>query len=150
MDTMNQDTDLFFQYLREADWHTRYPSRRPEQALFEFITQNQQPIYLGRLVREHGSMQIGLLPHLYPMDATVHPENEPQMAPLFAGAGFELVPPHVLGAIINSRWRECPGNERVYAQLGTVMVRYNRSANWYRTNFVFAAEINEYGRAELL
>lgn len=143
---------LFFQYLREANWHTMQfnPAERPEQALFEFIAQDQLPIYLGLLVPKHGSMQIGLLTHPSPMNATVHPQDEPQMREMFAYQRLGLAPSHFLGAIINSRGRDCPGNKRIYTQLGTVMVRSDSFMTWSRTNFVFAAELDEHGRAALL
>lgn len=148
-----ESTHLFFKHLRRADWRARHrynPTDRPEQALFDFIIQNELPIYLGLLTPEHSSMQIGLFPHLSPMNATVFPENEQRMADFFAEGEFELVPSHVLGAIINSRGRECPGNQRMYAQLGTVLVRPHSLTKWSRTDFVFAAEIDEHGKAALL
>lgn len=145
-----ESSQLFFKYLRRAEWHARHqynPTDRPQHALFEFIVQNQVSIYLGLLGPEHGSMQIGLLPHVSPMNATVFPEDEQRMTAWFAAGGCVLLPSHILGATIDSRRRMCEGNHRVYTQLGTVMVRPNSLTTWSKTNFVFAAEINEDGKA---
>lgn len=142
---------LFFQYLREANWHNLLLNpESPEQALFEFLVQDHLPIYLGILEPEHGTKQIGLLTHPFPMNATVFPQDEPQMREAFGVRSLGLAPPHFLGAIIKSRGRDCPGNKRIYTQLGTVMVRSDSLRTWSSTNFVFAAELDEHGRAALL
>lgn len=151
-------SQLFFQYLRDANWHNWHnrhqfnPTERPEHALFAFLHRNLLPIYLGLLVRENDSMQMqfGLCPHFSGMTATVYPQHEERMRAMFAEEGIKLLPRHFLGAIINSQGRECPGNERVYFSLGTVMVRPDSLTAWSMTNFVFAAEIDEHGKAALL
>lgn len=146
-------TYLFFQYLREANWRTR-PWRlaigQPGRELFDFIIGHNLPIYLGSLHPNHHAMEIGLWPHLGPLSATVSPDDDQAMAAMLRLQGCELVPPHLLGTTIVTRRRPWSGNKRQYAQLGIVMVRRNNLTSWHRTNFVFAAEIDEYGRAAVL
>lgn len=143
-------TSLFFFYLREANWRTRpwkLVSGQPGRELLDFILAISLPIYLGRLHKKHGSMEIGLWTHMNPLSATVGPFDEQATAAMLLLKGCELVPQHLFGTTIVTRKRPWPGNKRQYAQLGTVMVRHSSLTSWYRTDFVFAAEIDEHGRA---
>lgn len=141
-------TQLFFQYLRQADWTTRpWRHLEPGQELFSLIAQNKLPIYLGLLQPEHRSMQIGLWTHLCPMMAMVRPVDDAAMAASLETKEYELVPSHLVGATIAGRRRWCPGNNRQFAQLGNVMARHHSLEKWHRTDFVFAAEIDEHGKA---
>lgn len=103
-------------------------------------------------------MYIGLSPHLEPMGTTIKPRNVEVIKMLLDGTGRELVPAHVLGATITGRGPRWTGKQREFAQLGMVLVRPKLDVwgrphllpIWYRTRFVFAAEIDEHGRAASL
>lgn len=79
-------THAFFQHLREANWSVM-PWKRargdPARALFDFITANPQPIFLGQLYERHQGRYIDIFPYFCPMEDTVYP-TDMEMATAFA------------------------------------------------------------------
>ncbi|KAL1881759.1 hypothetical protein Daus18300_000812, partial [Diaporthe australafricana] len=141
---------MFFGYLREASWRVgprATMAATPHDLLMHFILRNPWPMHIAALSSKHMKMDMGLCPAMVVMPPTVMP-------PTHALDGH-LSSNHILGAEIAGNRRT--SEQRVFAQLGTVMVHTNGhhkgqrhlqlQPGWHRTSFVLAAEIDELGKA---